>query len=68
LIITQKMSTTVRADSILIMDDGKVIKQGTHEELMLQSTLYQKIVQSQWGREREAQWTNNNIKHELTAP
>lgn len=68
LIITQKMSTTVRADSILILDEGQVIMQGTHEQLMLQSTLYQKIVESQWGKEREAQWTNNNIKHELTAP
>lgn len=68
LIITQKMSTTVRADSILILDEGQVIMQGTHEQLMLQSTLYQKIVESQWGKEREAQWTINNIKHELTAP
>lgn len=68
LLVTQKMSTTVRADSILIMDEGKVIKQGTHEELMLHSSLYRKIHQSQWGREREAQWTNETTKHELTAP
>jgi len=68
LLVTQKMSTTVRADSILIMDEGKVMKQGTHEELMLHSSLYRKIYQSQWGREREAQWMNITTKHELTAP
>lgn len=67
LLVTQKMSTTVRADSVLIVDDGKVMKQGTHEELMLHSSLYRKIYQSQRGKEREAAWTNPTTR-ELTAP
>lgn len=67
LLVTQKMSTTVRADSVLIVDDGKVLKQGTHEELMLHSSLYRKIYQSQRGKEREAAWTNPTTR-ELTAP
>lgn len=67
LLVTQKMSTTVRADSVLIVDDGKVMKQGTHEELMLHSSLYRKIHQSQRGKEREAAWTNPTTR-ELTAP
>jgi ATP-binding cassette subfamily B protein len=51
LIITQKISTAVRADRILLMDAGKLIAQGTHEELMQQFALYRDIVQSQFGKE-----------------
>ncbi|MFC6334601.1 ABC transporter ATP-binding protein [Paenibacillus septentrionalis] len=67
LLVTQKMSTTVRADSILLIDEGRVIKQGSHDELMVHASLYRKIVQSQWGKEREAQWMSNK-QRELTAP
>jgi len=47
LLVTQKMSSTAMADRILIIDDGRVIAQGRHEELLTCSSLYQKIYQSQ---------------------
>lgn len=51
LIITQKVSTAMRADRILLMDKGSVQAIGTHEELFERSILYQKIVESQFGKE-----------------
>ncbi|WP_010093561.1 ABC transporter ATP-binding protein [Ornithinibacillus scapharcae] len=51
LIITQKVSTAMNADRILLLDEGKILTIGTHEELLQQSNLYQKIVESQFGKE-----------------
>ncbi|WP_144704122.1 ABC transporter ATP-binding protein [Fictibacillus phosphorivorans] len=50
-IITQKISTAMEADHILLLDDGAVEAWGTHEELLNTSPLYVKIVQSQFGEE-----------------
>lgn len=50
-IITQKISTAMEADHILLLDDGAVSAWGTHEELLNTSPLYVKIVQSQFGEE-----------------
>jgi ATP-binding cassette, subfamily B, multidrug efflux pump len=50
-IITQKISTAMEADHILLLDDGRVEARGTHAELLETSPLYVKIVQSQFGEE-----------------
>nr|WP_222619040.1 ABC transporter ATP-binding protein [Ornithinibacillus hominis] len=50
-IITQKVSTAMNADRILLLDEGKMLYIGTHEELLLKSELYRKIVESQFGKE-----------------
>ncbi|SDN75633.1 ABC transporter ATP-binding protein [Alkalicoccus daliensis] len=49
LMITQKLSTTMEADRVLLLDDGKLAAEGTHEELMHSSALYQQIYYSQFG-------------------
>lgn len=46
-LVTQKMSSTLLADRILILDDGELIADGKHEELLQKSKLYQRIHQSQ---------------------
>jgi ATP-binding cassette subfamily B multidrug efflux pump len=51
LMITQKLSTAMSADTILLLEDGVITAQGNHTELMKQSALYQKIYQSQFGEE-----------------
>ncbi|GAA0321560.1 ABC transporter ATP-binding protein [Bacillus carboniphilus] len=60
LIITQKVSTAMEADHILLLEDGKLLTTGHHEELLKNSSLYQKIYQSQFGEEslKNAQVTN----------
>ncbi len=46
-IIAQRISSIEDADLILIMDGGKIIQQGTHEQLMKDSQLYREIYTSQ---------------------
>ncbi|WP_272039159.1 ABC transporter ATP-binding protein [Paenibacillus sp. JJ-100] len=48
-IITQKISSTTSADLILLLDDGRLIGQGKHEDLMESSELYRRIHESQYG-------------------
>jgi ATP-binding cassette subfamily B protein len=50
-IITQKISTAMGASQILLLDEGEVLAQGSHHELMEESELYQRIYESQFGEE-----------------
>ncbi|MBK3495500.1 ABC transporter ATP-binding protein [Viridibacillus sp. YIM B01967] len=51
LVVTQKIRTAKGADRILLLEDGQVSAFGTHEELVKNSTLYQKIAASQQEQE-----------------
>lgn len=51
LIITQKISTAMQTDRILLLDEGKLLAIGSHDELMHTSELYNKIVESQLQKE-----------------
>jgi ATP-binding cassette subfamily B multidrug efflux pump len=46
-LVTQKISSTLSADLILLLDDGRLIAQGRHEELLAECVLYQDIFESQ---------------------
>jgi ATP-binding cassette subfamily B protein len=48
-VVTQRISTVLHADKILVVDEGKIVAQGTHGELMKTSTVYQEIYDSQLG-------------------
>lgn len=50
LLITQKVSATASADLILLLDEGRLIASGTHAELLEESPLYRRIVESQRGK------------------
>ena len=51
LMITQKLSTAMKADQILLIEDGRLLDRGNHEELMQKSALYRRIYESQLGKE-----------------
>lgn len=51
LIVTQKISTAMSSDRIMLLDDGKLLAIGSHDELLNESELYRKIVASQFGEE-----------------
>ena len=47
LIVAQRIGTIMNADRIIVLDDGKVVGQGTHKELMDNCEVYRQIAQSQ---------------------
>jgi ATP-binding cassette, subfamily B, multidrug efflux pump len=49
IIITQKVSTAMESDCILLLEDGVLIGNGSHDTLLIESSLYQQIYQSQFG-------------------
>lgn len=49
-IIAEKLVSVVNADKILVLDDGKLVAQGTHEELLKTSPIYQEIFKTQKGK------------------
>jgi ATP-binding cassette subfamily B protein len=46
-VIAQRIATVLNADQILVLDDGKVVARGVHEELMRSSEIYADIYSSQ---------------------
>jgi len=48
LVIAHRLSTVKKADLIIVMDKGKIVESGTHEELLLQSGLYQTLYDLQF--------------------
>ena len=46
-VIAHRLSTVRRADLILLMDDGRVIERGTHDELMTRGGVYYGMVRRQ---------------------
>lgn len=51
LIVAQRISTIMDADQILVLDQGKVVGQGTHKELLSHNKVYQEIAYSQLSKE-----------------
>ena len=47
LIIAHRLSTVEKADKIVVIDHGKVLEQGSHQELIKQNGMYAKLVQRQ---------------------
>jgi ATP-binding cassette subfamily B protein len=54
IIVAQRISSIMHADHILVLDDGRCIGCGTHEELMERCESYREIARSQMGGRRDA--------------
>jgi len=51
IIIAQKISSVVHADKILVLDQGRLIGQGTHADLVANNSVYREIYETQKGKE-----------------
>lgn len=51
-IIAEKIVSVMNADKILVLDDGKLVAEGTHEELLKISPIYQDIYRTQKAKEK----------------
>lgn len=48
-VVAQRISTVLNADKILVLDEGRIAAQGTHQELLKTSRIYAEIYESQLG-------------------
>lgn len=49
IVIAQRISTVLKADKILVLDDGQIAAEGTHRDLLVNSPIYREIYESQLG-------------------
>jgi len=47
IIVAQRISTIMQAEKIIVLDDGKIVGMGTHQELLKKSKVYREIAESQ---------------------
>jgi ATP-binding cassette subfamily B protein len=63
LIVAQRISTILQADQILVLDEGRIVGKGTHQELLNGCEAYMEIAASQLSQQ-EIDKTKGGISHE----
>ena len=66
-VVAQRISTVLKADTIIVIDEGRIVAEGTHRELLGSSPIYQEIYESQLGGgpQLDAQAGNGKLKVEV---
>ena len=49
LVVAQRISTVLKADKIVVIDKARIVAEGTHQQLIQSSPIYQEIYESQLG-------------------
>ena len=52
IVIAHRLSTILAADMILVMDKGRIVERGTHEELLATGGIYSQLYETQFRSER----------------
>ena len=66
-IVSQRASSIMQADQILVLDDGRLAGKGTHEELMKSCATYREIYYSQFPERRPAPAGHGSVLKEVKA-
>jgi ATP-binding cassette, subfamily B, heavy metal transporter len=64
LVIAHRLTTVVQADNILVLDQGEIVEQGTHLELLAKGGLYASL----WTRQREADEARERLAQMIDEP
>lgn len=62
IIVAQRISTIIHADQILVIDEGRIVGKGTHEELLKSCVVYQQIATSQLSAKELESMDNSVLK------
>ena len=47
IVIAHRLATVIKADQLLLIDDGRIVERGTHEELVARGEMYQRLFETQ---------------------
>ena len=68
MIVAQRIGTIMDADRIVVLDDGEIVGQGTHQELLKTCDVYLQIAKSQLSEEELSAWVNKKDQVNTGAP
>jgi ABC-type multidrug transport system fused ATPase/permease subunit len=65
-VVAHRLSTIIDADLILVMKDGRVAEEGTHDELVAEDGYYRRLYSAQFAREEERSLFGDAVSEEGT--
>jgi subfamily B ATP-binding cassette protein MsbA len=56
IVVTHRLATIRKADVIFVLDDGQVVEQGNHEQLLANRGLYRQLYENRFKKQKDADW------------
>ena len=65
IVIAHRLSTILKADRILVVKDGVIAEQGTHEDLLAKGGVYRELYETQFRKVIDAESADAGVSQEL---